>query len=241
MTFDVWNALQLYVFATILSIALSLSIVVQFTGNKKVIGLVLLVKSIALLSIILILGNDPLLALFGEWIITTPLTLVSLALLAMPSRNRVWKWILMLVVFDVIMIGLGWISAYANPSVKWWWYAAAFAPLTGIAWLLWGPIRKIAKTLSTQAYEKYLFLTRYTTWTWGIYPFVWLLGHFEGNGMPMDTILAVFFVMNSITKLTYVFLMNRSLASLPNDIATDESVRLSKGGLRDGVVWPNKQ
>ncbi len=214
MQITITEAIWMYVISTFLAVIFDVMMIKFSTGDARTIGLILLVKSLSLLTVVSLFFTNPLRLLYTDWIITTPLTLLTLALYAMMRKSKHKMLIFGLVVTDLIMITLGWISAYAPPATKWWWFGMAILPMFVILYLLYKPLSRIAKQQPAEINNRYRFLISFTALTWGVFPLIWVLGHFENGGLSMESLLTIFNVMNALTKTTYIYWIFRSLKGI---------------------------
>ncbi|MRX72121.1 lactococcin [Bacillus lacus] len=116
-------------------------------------------------------------ARYIDWVVTTPLLLVALALTGMTEKKQKdYLLIAGLIVADVIMILTGMIADFSPDATKLTWYLFGVAAFVVILGLIWGPLRQISSTQSPESYKFFLIVASYLTFLWVSYPIAWLLG-----------------------------------------------------------------
>lgn len=134
-------------------------------------------------------------ARYLDWVITTPLLLVSLSLTAMfYSKKKNIVLILSLVVADVIMIVSGLIGDLSKGDLRYIWFAVGMVALVFIAYIILGPLRKIAKESNKNLAKLYDFLAGYLILFWICYPTAWIIGP-AGLGIVSQEVDAYLFVI----------------------------------------------
>lgn len=117
-------------------------------------------------------------ARYIDWLVTTPMLLVSLGLIALPSsvKNRI-SILATLIFLDVYMVVTGFVATVADSSARWMWYAASTAAFLGILVLLFGKLSvTVKKSGGKKVYKLYTGLSIYLSLLWLAYPLVWLFG-----------------------------------------------------------------
>ena len=154
-------------------------------------------------------GSVVYLARYLDWSVTTPILLAGLVLLAFHEHGRtgeVGGHLTAIIVLDVLMIVTGLISSLAAPSLaKWIWYGWSCVAFLGVLYLLWGPLRALARSRGEAlgaAYGKNLV---FLTVIWFLYPIVFLVGP-EGMKLITDPASVwAFLIMDVIAKVVYAF------------------------------------
>jgi bacteriorhodopsin len=148
-------------------------------------------------------------ARYADWLFTTPLLLLDLALLAGASRNTIAT----LVGLDVAMILTGLVGALATESatmrIAWWGISTGFFVVL---------LYFLVSTLSANAAQKSgdvaaLFgtLRNLIIVLWTAYPIVWIIGT-EGtiDLIPLGVETAAFMVLDLAAKVGFGFILLRS-------------------------------
>lgn len=147
---------------------------------------------------------------YVDWMVSTPLIVLALALTAtLKSDKNHYDLIGALMGLQFMLIVTGVISQEtgASPAYAFW---IGCGLLVGVAYLLWGPFRKIAKQSSKQLSFKYTLLAGYITVFFALYPVAWYLSETvypAGPGIlgAFGTSLA-FVVLPFFCKQVYGFL-----------------------------------
>jgi len=157
-------------------------------------------------------------ARYTDWILTTPLLLYDLGLLAGADRNTIGT----LVGLDVLMIITGAIAtltgdgagalAAGTQRLIWWGVSTAF--LLMLLYYLFGALSAQAETLPADAQNKFTLLRNMLTVLWLAYPVWWLLGT-EGIALlSLFVETAGFAALDLTAKVGFGFILLRSHAVL---------------------------
>ena len=146
---------------------------------------------------------------YADWLFTTPLLLLDLALLARASKNTIYT----LVGLDVLMIGTGVIGALATSSaavrIVWWAISTVF-----LLFLLYFLIRALNEAATRQTPEVRKLtstLRNLLIVLWLAYPVVWILGTEGTIGIiPLYWETAAFMVLDLTAKVGFGFVLLRS-------------------------------
>jgi sensory rhodopsin len=144
------------------------------------------------------------LARYADWLITTPLLVLYLAMLCRPSTRTY----VAMAAFDVIVIGAGVVAALTtDPATTWGAYAVGCVAYVG---LLYGLVRTLPNALGPDADPRvtatFTTLRNLTIVLWTLYPVVWVLAP-TGIGLlqpQMEAIVVVY--LDFISKVGFVAL-----------------------------------
>ena len=145
-------------------------------------------------------------ARYTDWLFTTPLLLLDLALLAGASRNTIYS----LVGLDVLMIGTGAIATLSTSGVflgpvgnRLIWWGVSTGLLVVLLYFLYGELADEARKLSADAQSTFNTLRNLIVFVWLVYPVWWILGT-EGLGMiSLYTETAGFMVLDLVAKVGF--------------------------------------
>jgi bacteriorhodopsin len=148
-------------------------------------------------------------ARYADWLFTTPLLLLDLALLAGASRNTIAT----LVGLDVAMILTGLIGALATEGaafrIAWWGISTGFFVV--LLYFLVGTLTQNAAQKSGDVASLFGTLRNLIIVLWSAYPIVWIIGT-EGTieliGLGPET--AAFMVLDLAAKVGFGFILLRS-------------------------------
>ncbi len=152
-------------------------------------------------------------ARYLDWIVTTPLLLVSLAFTGMHYMKKDITLVLTLVVADILMIVSGFIADVSLEETKYSWYILGCLALVLIFYITWMPLRKKAEQQSKKLGGTYRILATYLSVLWLGYPTVWLLGPSGFNQLQQSTDVAMFVFLPIFSKVGFsllnLFLLTR--------------------------------
>jgi len=153
-------------------------------------------------------------ARYTDWLFTTPLLLIDLALLARASRNQIAT----LVSLDVLMIGTGAVATLAGGGfvvlgvlddaarrLIWWGVSTGF--LLVLLYFLFGTLSEQAQSLSSDVGAKFAQLRNLIVVVWLVYPVWWLIGT---EGLEIVTLgpeTAGFMVLDLTAKVGFGILL----------------------------------
>ncbi len=160
-------------------------------------------------------------ARYADWLFTTPLLLVDLALLADADRNTIYA----LVLTDAFMIVTGLVGALENNAFLYryvWWLVSTIS-FVFLLYMLYGALSaKIAKMDDSTA-STFTTLRNLTVVLWAIYPIVWIVGT-EGAGVvPLGVETTLYAVLDLSAKVGFGFILLRSRAIMGDDSAPTPS------------------
>lgn len=154
-------------------------------------------------------------ARYIDWVITTPLLLLSLTLIGLPAKTKGRGWTLMsLVVADVYMIVTGFLATLAGPDQKWMWYTLSSLALVVIAYFLYGSIMGSAKKAGKEVSKLYYILAMYLSVLWLAYPVLWLLGTTGRGKIDFLTENAIYSILDLSAKVVFGILVVYGIAKI---------------------------
>lgn len=146
-------------------------------------------------------------ARYVDWVVTTPLLLLALAFTAMFQSKEKDKAIIgSLIGADVFMILTGLVADFSSGFPKYIWYFLGVIALLIILYIIWYPLRRIAKSSSDELSKHYNRTALYLTVFWIAYPTVWILGP-SGLGLTQNvTDVTAFIVLPIFSKVGFSIL-----------------------------------
>ncbi len=120
---------------------------------------------------------------YVDWVVTTPLLLLALALTAMhrlERRDAALLWAL--VGTDVIMILCGLVADLSTGPARAVFFLCGTAALLVILWMTWGPLRQLAYRQGDDLGKVYTTVATLLSVLWMAYPTIWWLGP-SGSGI----------------------------------------------------------
>jgi bacteriorhodopsin len=160
-------------------------------------------------------------ARYADWLITTPLLLIDLALLAQASRNTIYT----LVGLDVLMIVTGLVGALAStPAVRIVWWGISTALLLFLLFFLVQSLNEAASRQTESVRNLTTTLRNMLIVLWLAYPVVWILGTEGTIGLiPLYVETAAFMVLDLTAKVGFGFVLLRSHSVLDEVAHTDSA------------------
>jgi bacteriorhodopsin len=159
-------------------------------------------------------------ARYADWLFTTPLLLLDLALLAKVDRATTGT----LIGVDALMIVTGLIGALSTTMLAryTWWLFSTIAFVFVLYYLLTS-LRSAAKQRSEAVQSTFNTLTALVAVLWTAYPILWILGT-EGAGvvgLGVETL--AFMILDVTAKVGFGFVLLRSRAILGDTEAPEPS------------------
>lgn len=166
-------------------------------------------------------------ARYIDWVVTTPLLLLSLSSTAMHRLHKKnWTLTASLMATQVIVVVCGLVADLSVvPWVRYLWYINGVAAFLVILGGVWGPLRAKARSQDAALSSFYHKIATYFTVLWICYPIVWILGP-SGLGVfdqTIDTFL--FCLIPFFSKVGFSFL---DLHGLRNLSSPDTETRLDR-------------
>ena len=151
-------------------------------------------------------------ARYADWVFTTPLLLLDLALLAGASRNTIAT----LVGLDVFMIGTGTIAALETVAayrILWW--GISTGALLALLYVLVGTLSRSAADQPAEVRKLFTTLRNLVIVLWLLYPVVWIVGTEGTIGLiPLYWETAAFMVLDLSAKVGFGVILLRSRSVL---------------------------
>jgi bacteriorhodopsin len=159
-------------------------------------------------------------ARYADWLFTTPLLLLDLALLANADRNTIGA----LLGLDAFMIVTGLVGALSKILIaRYVWWLVSTIALLFILYYLFGTLTARASEMDDDTQATFRTLRNVVLVLWSIYPILWLVGT-EGAGLVnlyVETL--AFMVLDVLAKVGFGFILLRSRAILGEESAPEPS------------------
>ncbi len=192
--------------------------------------LALLITSIATISYyalargqadITVAGHVVYIGRYLDWVFTTPLLLLSLLVIALPSikstaesRER-FSLISTVLVADILMIVTGLFADLSTNTVdKEVWYVASCLWFLIVLYKMFGEVKSLAFSHNQRSAEVYTRLLTFLSVAWVCYPIVWLLGTSGYSVISLATETAVYAILDVSAKAVFGILVVVSIAKL---------------------------
>jgi bacteriorhodopsin len=163
-------------------------------------------------------------ARYIDWIVTTPLLLLSLSLTAMYFVAKDWILIASLMGTQAIVVVSGLIADLStSDETRFLWYTCGVVAFLVVLWGIWQPLRAKTRGQGVELSGLYDKLLIYFTVLWISYPIAWLIGP-SGLGWVNQTIETLLFcVLPFFSKVGFSYLdLNglRRLSRVKNNVNT---------------------
>ena len=143
-----------------------------------------------------------------DWLITTPLLLLDLALLALARPGRNIQLIAALIGLDVLMILTG-LAAGSSTSAfgTTVWFIISTLALIGVLYLLYTRLFAAARAQSSDVAGVFSRLAMLTIVLWSLYPVVFLLGSEGFRAVDQGFEIFLFLILDLLSKVGFGFLL----------------------------------
>ncbi|MBD2440929.1 bacteriorhodopsin [Nostoc sp. FACHB-110] len=160
-------------------------------------------------------------ARYIDWIVTTPLLLLSLSWTAMQFTKKDWTLIGFLMSTQVVVITSGLIADLSEQDwIRYLWDICGVVAFLIVLWGIWNPLRAKSKTQTAELSNLYNKLVTYFTVLWICYPIVWIIGP-SGFGWINQTIETFLFcLIPFFSKVGFSFLDLHGLRNLQDSRPT---------------------
>ncbi|MEC3884220.1 lactococcin [Halobacillus litoralis] len=146
-------------------------------------------------------------ARYLDWVVTTPLLLLALALTAMFYEKKKDKALIAaLIAADVFMILTGLIADFSSETIKYIWYVLGVVALVIILYIIWYPLRKIAIKGGVELKKHYQRTAAYLTAFWVCYPTAWIIGPSGVGWTQQATEITAFIILPILSKVGFSLL-----------------------------------
>jgi len=135
-----------------------------------------------------------------DWLLTTPINVLYLGLLAQATRADTSK----LVGLQILTIVFGFAGAIASAPVSYVLFGLGSLCFGGVVYLLYYDVADAAvASLSDLEVSLYRTLRNFVVVLWSVYPVVWLLGASGAGLMDVETAALVIVYLDVVTKVGF--------------------------------------
>ncbi|GCE04747.1 bacteriorhodopsin [Dictyobacter aurantiacus] len=163
-------------------------------------------------------------ARYIDWVFTTPLLLLDLSLLALPTLSGNWNRIGTMIAADVYMIITGLVAGLINSNFKYVWFIASAIAFIVVLYNLLGYLFPLAAARGGEVKQLFNTLSILTAVLWICYPIVWLLGT-EGIrlfSLPLE--VGLFAILDILAKVGFGFVLLTSGVVLGREAARRRAI-----------------
>ena len=146
-------------------------------------------------------------ARYIDWLITTPLLLLDLALVALPRYPGRSALLAILMGTDAYMIATGFVASYIRSNYRWAWFGFSCVAFLGILYIIGTRLLAGARQRDPQVTRLFTTLAGTLVVLWVCYPIVWALGQ-EGFGVINPVWEAVLYgILDVCAKVGFGFVL----------------------------------
>ena len=159
-------------------------------------------------------------ARYADWLFTTPLLLLDLALLAQASRTEISA----LIILDAFMIVTGLVGALTKQMTfrYVWWFISTVAMIL-VLYFLYSVLTARVQEMNDDVRGTFTTLRNLVLVLWTLYPILWIVGT-EGAGVVSLYVETLgFMVLDVLAKVGFGFVLLRSRAILGDTEAPEPS------------------
>ena len=178
-------------------------------------------------------GIDVYFARYIDWTVTTPLLLIGLMAVGLPSlrgggedgreRNALIAGV---IGADVFMIVTGFVAALTGDETnRYVWYGLSCLGFLIVLVAVWGPVYSAAKKQGKQTAQLWKTLAGVLTVLWFIYPIVWILGT-EGQAViDLKAEITIFAIIDLLAKVGFGLMLVTGVKKIYSKPARRSSAR----------------
>jgi len=147
-------------------------------------------------------------AWYCDWLVTTPLIVLALALTAHLKRTQIaWDvtWLLIFAQALTILTGL-FAHVTTSETGMYLWFTVGCGAMVLVWYLIWVPLMRIAREDDGLLYAKYKRLGLFVIALWASYPIVWMLSPIGLHYLSQETTRILFVILPVICKPGFGFL-----------------------------------
>ncbi len=162
-------------------------------------------------------------ARYADWLFTTPLLLIDLALLA--GYELTDPPVAALISADGIMIVAGVVGAFTPVfSARLVWWAISTIAFVFVVYLLWRALTAGAMRFDDESRQStFITLRNLTILLWTAYPIVWIIGTEGVGAIPLSAETAAYAVLDVLAKVGFgIILLNSRAILSPEDAPSAE-------------------
>ncbi|WP_262176349.1 bacteriorhodopsin [Haloarcula laminariae] len=155
---------------------------------------------------------------YVDWLLTTPINVLYLGLLAQADRGTIGK----LVGLQALTIVFGFAGAMASGALSYALFAVGAVAFAGVVYLLYGDVADSAvAALSDVEGSLYRTLRNFVVVLWSVYPVVWLLGAAGIGLMDVETASLVIVYLDVVTKVGFGTIALHAWMTMDADTVTE--------------------
>lgn len=144
-------------------------------------------------------GHTIYLARYVDWLLTTPLNVLYLCVIAGVSR----RYSLEVSVVQALTIVFGIVGAYLAGPAKWLMFAVGALLFARVLYLLYGPVADSMAETNPQLLGLYRTLLNFIAVLWLVYPVIWVLAQSGVGLLDLETQTLVISYLDVVAKIGF--------------------------------------
>lgn len=148
-------------------------------------------------------GRDVFFARYTDWVITTPILLISLAMMATDVLSRIKTLVCALIAADVYMIITGLVGNLSTAPYNYYWWVISMVAFFVVLGLIWKPLA--AEAVNGPNPGAFKTLATMLTVLWFCYPIVWLIGSSGASVISTAVESWLYLVLDVTAKVGFGF------------------------------------
>ncbi|WP_336003008.1 bacteriorhodopsin [Halorientalis halophila] len=136
---------------------------------------------------------------YVDWLLTTPMHVAFLAIIAGASGRRLWE----LVGFQAATILFGLAGAIVSGPAKWTLFAVGGLTFGRVLWLLYGPVTDAVRERDEGTAGIHRTLLNFVAVLWLVYPVIWILAPSGIGAMDLETQALVVTYIDVVAKVGF--------------------------------------
>lgn len=166
-------------------------------------------------SVALLDGREFLFLRYADWMVTTPLLLLALALSALHGGPKRHGLVGGLLLADAMMVAAGFaFGASTASALKWTWYAISCGAFAAVFYVLWRPLLRASTTVRGDVRSEYRRNATVLSALWLAYPLV-IIPAPDGLGLVSETLATgMLLVLDLLSKVGFGLLATKGDAAI---------------------------
>lgn len=163
-----------------------------------------------------------------DWLVTTPLLLLALALAGVHEGRKPAGLVLGLLLADAMMVVTGLAFGASEGGLKWTWYAISCGAFAAVGWVVWRPLLQANARQRDDVRAKYGRSSLVLTVLWSAYPLV-VIPAPDGLGVISEALATgLLLVLDLLSKVAYGLMCTKADAAITERDLASEGVRSSR-------------
>lgn len=136
---------------------------------------------------------------YVDWLITTPLIVLHIGLVAGASRRTIGA----AMAADAVMIAAGFVATTSTGAVSWAGFAVSSAAFLAVVYLLLTSVTAGVRGETAAVQGTFRTLRDLTIALWAVYPLIWLVGPYAGGVIALADYHFIIAVLDTTAKVGF--------------------------------------